>query len=299
MPATNGEFTGIRVARSSRALAKASRLRGLSKPRFREIARVSFCDGSGKFVLAGRQDQRSGRACYPEFALTLVLFWMLLLSAPLRAGEFDDANALYDAGKFGEAKQTYERLAGRGEWSANLFYNLGNAAFRMSAPGQAVLNYERALALDGTHTEARANLQWLREQTGAKMAPRQWWEYVYPILPGGVFAVTAAVAFWVGVFALVSRRYFGWASFAFLLAGYAGVGVWRADREAAMAIITGKETSAKLAPADRAGLAEPLPEGSRVRVLSERGEWIYCALPGGGRGWIAEPHLERVRLKKS
>ena len=230
-------------------------------------------------------------------AVSILLF--LWIATVVRAGEFDEANALYDAGKFGEAKQAYEKLAGRGEWSANLFYNLGNAAYRSGAPGKAVLNYERALALDGSHAEARANLQWLREQTGAKAAPLRWWEYVYPPVSGNVFAVVAIVAFWFGIFALIYRRYFGWATFAFLLAGYAGVGVWRADRESDVAIITVKETSAKMAPADRAALAEPLPAGSRVRVLSERGEWIYCALPGGGRGWIAEPQLEKVRLKKS
>ena len=285
----------FRVARSSRALVFASRGDGLASRVAREKVDEFRDDTAGKFVLAGRRNQRSGRACYPEFALAL----FLVLTVFVRAGEFDEGNRLYDAGKFGEAKQAYEKLAGRGEWSANLFYNLGNAAFRSSAPGKAVLNYERALALDGSHAEARANLKWLREQTGAKMAPLRWWEYGYPIVPGDVFAVTAALAFWGGVFVLVGRRSFGWAAFAFLLAAYAGLGVWRADLEAATAIITGKETSAKLAPADRAGLGEPLPEGSRVRVLSERGEWIYCALPGGGRGWIAEQALEKVRLKKS
>ena len=117
------------------------------------------------------------------------------------------------------------------------------------------------------------------------------------------FAVVGTVAFWGGVFAVAGvvsrRRFFGWAAFAFLLAAYAGVGVWRTDQERAVAIVTGKETSAKLAPADRASLAEPLPEGSRVHVLSERGEWIYCGLPGGGRGWIAERQIEKVRLTKS
>lgn len=162
-----------------------------------------------------------------------------------------------------------------------------------------MLNYERALALNGAHAEALANLKWLREQTGAKAAERRWWEYAYPALPGDAFALAAVVAFWAGVFVLVGRQYLGWAMFAFLLAVYAGIGVWRVDREAEVAIITGKETSAKLAPADRAALAEPLPAGSRVRVLSERGDWIYCALPGGGRGWIAEPQLDKVRLKKS
>src|SRR5262245_3294291 len=125
-------------------------------------------------------------------AVRLLLFlWVGLLANAVRASEFDEANQRYDAGKFGEAKQTYERLVGRGEWSANLFYNLGNAAYRISAPGKAVLNYERALALDGSHTEARANLKWLREQTGAKAAAVRWWEYAYPALAEDVFAVLA------------------------------------------------------------------------------------------------------------
>ena len=234
-------------------------------------------------------------------AVSVLLF--LWIAGVVRAGDFDEANQLYDAGKFGEAKQTYERLASRGEWSANLFYNLGNADYRIGAPGKAMLNYERALALDGMHAEARANLKWLREQTGAKLAPRRWWEYAYPDLPGEVFAVVAAMACWGGIFAvagvILRRRFFGWAALAFVLAVYAGVGVWRSDQESAVAIVTGKEVSAKLAPADRASLAEPLPAGSRVRVLSERGEWIYCGLPGGGRGWIAERQIEKIRLKRS
>ena len=255
--------------------------------------------------MAGRQNQRARRACYPEFAAAraLVFVWLIVLTGVLRAGDFEEGNRLYDEGKFGEAKQTYEKLAGRGEWSANLFYNLGNADYRIGAAGKAALNFERALALDAAHPEARANLKWLREQTGAKMATRQWWEYAYPALPGDVFAVGAVLAAWVVVFGLVAalfgRKFFGWMIFALLVAIYAGVGWWRSEEDRALAIVTAKDAVARMAPADRAALAEPLPEGSRVRILSERGEWIYCALPGGARGWIAEPQLEKVRLSKS
>ena len=231
------------------------------------------------------------------------LAYFVVFAGILRAGDFDEGNRLYDEGKFGEAKQTYEKLAGRGEWSANLFHNLGNADYRIGEAGKAALNYERALALDATHSEARANLKWLREQTGAKMPARGWWEYAYPALPGDVFAVGAVVAGWAVVFGLVAalfgRKFFGWVIFALLLAIYAGVGVWRSEEDRALAIVTAKDAVARMAPADRAALAEPLPEGSRVRILSERGEWIYCALPGGGRGWIAEPQLEKVRFSKS
>ena len=232
----------------------------------------------------------------------LIFIWIAMLLTVGRASEFDTANQLFDQGKFGEAKQVYQMLVHRGEWSANLFYNLGNADYRIGAPGKAVLNFERALALDGTHLEARANLKWLREQTGARLPEKRWWDWLFPALPGGAFAIAAALAGWVAVFAVVplfGRRAWGWFAFSVLLAAYAIAGAIRCDKDRALAIVTAKDATARLAPADRASLAEPLTPGSRVWVLSERGEWIYCALPGGGRGWIPSSQIEKVSLTKS
>ena len=102
----------------------------------------------------------------------------LLLSTPLQA-EFDAANQLYDQEKFSEAKQEYEKLIASGEQTANLFYNLGNAFFRLGAPGLAALNYERALALDPDHPEAALNLRLLRDQTGARVFPATWRDHLF------------------------------------------------------------------------------------------------------------------------
>jgi hypothetical protein len=111
------------------------------------------------------------------------------------------------------------------------------------------------------------------------------------------------VALWGALFGIVAslfgRRAWGWVALAVLVAAYSGVGFWWRDQDAALAVITSKEAVARLAPADRASVAESLPAGSRVRVLSERGEWIYCALPGGGLGWISDQQIEKVRLTKT
>ena len=85
--------------------------------------------------------------------------------------EFDEANRLYEQEKFAEAKQKYEQLVERGEWTANLFHNLGNTDFRLGSPGRAILDYERALALEPAHPEAHRNLALLRERTGARIPP--------------------------------------------------------------------------------------------------------------------------------
>src|SRR5215210_1398695 len=77
---------------------------------------------------------------------------------------FAQANQQYSEGHFQEAIKSYDGLVASGQWSANLFYNLGNAWFRLGDFGHAILNYERALALDPHHPETMANLRLARDE---------------------------------------------------------------------------------------------------------------------------------------
>jgi len=227
----------------------------------------------------------------------------VLLSRAL-AGDFETANQLYDEGRFDEARRHYHALIERGEWSANLFYNLGNADYRANAPGRAVLNYERALALQQSHIEAPANLKWLREQTAARVFQRKWLDYMFPLLSINVFAWLAAAAAWLTILAAAARllrfsgrRWLELAVISFLLAAYAATAVWSREQDADLAIVTAAaEVQARLAPADRAVLAGVLPPGSQVKVLSYHGDWVYCVLPGETRGWLPTPTIEKVRF---
>lgn len=86
--------------------------------------------------------------------------------------EFGKANQEYAAGHFKEAADAYEQVVRAGAWSANLFYDLGNAYFHSGDFGHAILNYERALALDRHHPEAQANLRIARDEARAlELAP--------------------------------------------------------------------------------------------------------------------------------
>lgn len=227
----------------------------------------------------------------------------LLLLATGRGADFEAANALFEAGKFGEAKLRYEQLVEAGEGTANVFYNLGNTDFRLGSAGRAMLNFERALVLEPRHPEARANLALLRAQTGAKQAALSWSER---ILAGHTLAMWTVVAFaagWLSIFGvawLATRRAAagGWPWLVVVTgigtALLAGAGVRRGLDDRALALITAQQAEARLAPAESAAVAEALPAGSRVRILSERGAWAYCALPGAGRGWIRQGAWERV-----
>jgi tetratricopeptide (TPR) repeat protein len=237
-----------------------------------------------------------------------MLVILAVCSGFARAGDFEDANQLYDQGKFAEAKERYEKLIETGGGSANVYYDLGNTDFRLGSAGRAILDYERALVLNPRHPEDHANLKLLRDKSAAKLLPLSWNEQVAGNLPPNTWVILAAVAGWVVFFALVlilssrGRDNLNRWAFAFLAAlvcAAAGVSIWSIARDQDRAVITAPQTEARLAPAESAGVAEALTAGSQVRVLSERGAWVYCELPGGGRGWVPDGAVERVRPGRS
>lgn len=235
--------------------------------------------------------------------LILTIFAALCLTVRAEE-EFDAANRAYEEGKFVEARQRYEALIERGERTANIYFNLGNANARVGANGLAILDFERALALEPSHSEAKANLKFLRDQSVAKLPVETWKERAFGALTLNGWIIAAAGAGWILLLFIVvpmitARRRTAVGVFASILTlfafGYAVAGVWFASRDLNAAIVIVKQTDARRAPADRADLADVLPLGSKVRWLSERSGWVECELPDGSRGWVPVGSVERIR----
>jgi tetratricopeptide (TPR) repeat protein len=221
--------------------------------------------------------------------------------------DFGKANEEYAKGHFREAISGYETLIRAGQWSANVFYDLGNAYFRTGDFGRAILNYERALALQRHHPEATANLQIARDEAHALEMQPSWLELYLQFASVNQYTITAAVAFWIVVFcfaALIFTRRRSAAMVTLLLLMllvFAGAtfATWQLERGSkgmALAIVIGKDVQARLATADTANSVLALPPGSEVKILSTRGDWTYAALPNSLRGWIPAKNAERVRL---
>jgi hypothetical protein len=60
--------------------------------------------------------------------------------------------------------------------------------------------------------------------------------------------------------------------------------------------VTGDKVEARLATADNANRVLTLPAGSEIKIVSQRGDWIYAALPNNLRGWMPANSAEQVRL---
>ncbi len=221
--------------------------------------------------------------------------------------EFAKATQDYSAGRFQDAINGYETLVKSGQWSANLFYDLGNAYFRTGDLGKAILSYERALALERHHAEADANLRIARDQARALELPASPVERSLRFASANEFAVAATIAFWTAAFSIVAllfgrRRATSTIALSILSLSIFAAAVFsvyvleNGAKGKALAIVIGDEVEARLATADNANTVLTLPPGSEIKILSTRGDWIYAALPNDLRGWIQTKNAEQVRL---
>src|SRR2546430_4584930 len=221
--------------------------------------------------------------------------------------DFAKANQDYAHGNFKEAISGYKTLVGPGQWSANRFYDLGNAYCRTGDFGHAILNYERAVALERHHPEASANLQIARDEARALEMQQSWPERYLEFASINQYSIAAAVAFWVGVFCIVRLIFARRRSaatialsilslFIFAIATLAIYGLDRGSKGRALAIVTDQDFQARLATASTANIVLSLPPGSEVKILSTRGDWVYAVLPNNLWGWIPVKSTELVRL---
>jgi tetratricopeptide (TPR) repeat protein len=220
---------------------------------------------------------------------------------------FAKANQDYSEGRFQEAVDGYQKLVNSEQWRANLFYDLGNAWFRLGNFGEAILNYERALALDPHHPEAAANLALVRDEARALELKRTSLDRYIEAGTSTQYSIAASIAFWVALFG-ATRLFFSHRRSAALLlliifstvvfAGslFALYSLETGSKGVALAIVTGKDIQARLATADNASSILALPPGSEIKALSQRGDWLYAALPNDLRGWIPANAAQRVRM---
>lgn len=239
--------------------------------------------------------------------LGCAILWLLSasISTAHPSTQFAKANQEYAAGDFKAAIDDYEELVRSGQDAANLFYNLGNAYFRKNDFGRAILNYERALALNQNLPEAQANLRIARDEARAlELVPGRW-ERLFAFANANQYAVSATIALWIGVFSIVTlifnRRRSAIALLIlslsiFAISVVATYQLSHGRNGGGLAIVTGDNVEARLATADNANRVLTLPPGSEIQIVSRRGDWIYAALPNNLHGWMPANSAEQVRL---
>ena len=223
---------------------------------------------------------------------------------------FDQANAAYLSGEMSRAIAGYEALLEEGLVSPELETNLGVAYLRQGKRGLAALHLERALFLDPSDDDARADLLEVRrgnvdklegeaEEAGAEALAR-----VLAPLPGPAAAL-ALVALWslgcalLGANLLRPRPVLGTSAMAcFLLAGAAALvtaGSAAAHRlTLRRAVVVAQAAPAREGPSDRAASHFEVHEGTALRIEDEDQGFRRVKLSNGLTGWVPSAAVEPV-----
>jgi tetratricopeptide (TPR) repeat protein len=122
--------------------------------------------------------------------------------------QFDQANRLYEQGKFADAAAGYQQLIAAGHTSSTVYYNLGNAWFKAGQLGRSVAAYRHAQQLSPRDPNVLFNLDFARRQVAGSTAPAPGlWQRLPGRLTLNEWAVFAAVAFWFCFALLVLREW--------------------------------------------------------------------------------------------
>ena len=243
---------------------------------------------------------------------------VLLLHPPAGASAqtqaFEEGNRLYQEGDFAGAAARYESVVESGYEAAALYYNLGNARFRLGELARAVVAYERAARLDPGNDDVRTNLALVNQQLQDRIEPLprfwllsalKWWVELLPrrLLEG--MATVCWTALGVAGALLMLRQPRGWRATIRRTAWGAGLaatalggtlfareaGVGRAEE----AVVMVAEARVLSAPSAEGGLTVfTLHAGTKVRIDQRSGEWAEIVLADGKVGWLEMDALEVI-----
>tara|TARA_B110000014_G_scaffold235752_1_gene200513 strand:+ start:496 stop:1275 length:780 start_codon:yes stop_codon:yes gene_type:complete len=241
------------------------------------------------------------------FAINII--WMVspsILSAQINVENiFSQANELYNKGSYIEAINNYKEIIKNDFHSAELYYNLGNAYYRLDSIASSVYYYEKALQLNPNDREIIDNLELINKTLVDEIDP-----ITIPLIESILNRVSNIFYFetwgYISIFfsflivALFLSYYFANSSrvkrltfvllcissifmLVSLINGNKGYNNYINNE---YAVIYSYETDLKTEPNYRSETLFMLHEGTKIQVLENYNNWIKIRLVNGQVGYI-------------
>ncbi|MFC1814655.1 tetratricopeptide repeat protein [Thermodesulfobacteriota bacterium] len=223
---------------------------------------------------------------------------------------FFGSNQAYREGRYQDAIDGYHQLVKSGHKNGHLYYNLGNAYFRLNRLGRAILNYERARRFIPRDADLNFNLGHARDQIRDAVPTSQ-----------GLVSMTF---FWLNDlnlkelflgFAILNVLFWGiqlgrlflrseWIYYAslvllilWLIAGASFGLKWYQLETDDRAVILPEEVNILAGPDIQDTVLFKLHEGTSVHQERSEDGWSLVHLPDGKRGWVVANALEAIKVR--
>lgn len=218
----------------------------------------------------------------------------------------------YSDSRYQDAVSAWEGIASMGLGAPELYCNIGDAYFKLGNYPKAILNYERALRLDPSCSDARYNLEFAGSfvQDKIEAVPEfilkslarkvcytlgsNTWAVLFLILLG--LALTMGLLFLLAS-SLGRRRLGFYSGIVFLLLSLCclGFSLWQKKDYLSKdsAIVMLPVSSVKSSPSGGKDLFI-IHEGTKVKILDSVGSWMNISLADGRQGWIEDGAIEVI-----
>lgn len=248
--------------------------------------------------------------------LLLIIFFVLsysLFSEEDPKQIFSKANEYYQNKEYTKAIELYQKLIENKYISAEVYYNLGNAHYRLRHVPEAVYNFELAKKLNPDDEEIDFNLRIanLRVIDKFEQMPRfflaEWYSNLVDLFSSNKWALLSVISLWVtflllSVFLIVwnmtlKKTMFAIAIFTFIFSVTSLVFSFNKlsqENRNDEAIIFDQSVYAKSSPDKASTDLFILHEGTKLKITDQIGDWVKIKLANGTIGWMPKSSMKVI-----
>lgn len=228
---------------------------------------------------------------------------------------FDQANALYNEGKFAEAIDRYEVILNTDKHSAALYFNIANAHYKLNHIAPSIYYYEKALALKPKDKDIINNLAFannMRIDAIDNLPEVGLSRFIKKVTNSFSFNTWAKVSvalvmlfvlfylFYYFTYGTGKKRFYFVGStlsivFALMALVFTFYSYSLANKNNP-AIVFAQESKVKTEPNLRSDEAFVLHEGTKVQVLDTINSWKKIKLADGKTGWISSNDIKLLNI---
>lgn len=231
--------------------------------------------------------------------------------------EFDRALSEYSDKNYKKAVEILESeikiSKEKGEVSSELFYNLGNAYFRMNDFAEAMLSYERALLYNPGDRDIKHNIEYTQTKIEDKILTADnfflkiWFDGVLNLLSSDSWAIVAIsffVIFIVSLFlfffspSLVLKKFGFYGGVVFFIclifANIFSIKQKSKIESRDTAIVMKGSAPVVSSPSESSKDLFTLHSGTKVEILKEDGDWYEIEIANGNVGWVQKDIVEII-----
>ncbi|MEP0861278.1 MAG: hypothetical protein HRF52_07545 [Ignavibacterium sp.] len=244
-----------------------------------------------------------------QIILTIILFNSVFAQSSVEE-LMKKANQFYVNGQFEEAIKTYEAITRQGYEGTSLFYNLGNAYYRIGKIGYAIMYYEKAAKLSPDDEDVKHNLQLAQMNVKDKIEALpsfflfRIWESILSGLSADGWTMMSYALFLLFLFALgfyffaknIAQQKAAFYSFVVLLIFFlvsASLLIVKLNQESKLkhGIVLNTSLTAKTSPDPQGKDTFVIHEGLKVKVEDKLDKWIKIRLEDGQIGWVEKESI--------